>query len=350
MINLRLRQIPTLLMMLFLAACGAFADKHESIGGTGMLVVDTNPEPIKNKLNVYDSMARATKYNIDAEGRRLYRKAKSDTNKSEDYFDEGVGKLQQVAKALDFAITYATINLSSNNIFADNYVYETAARDLALEAIVTHNKAWFAKKNERALKKWEAQEQKIINLIDEKEKRNGSLVNEEYDYRKNQVVALMRLQEIKDGLVAEVSEYADLVKSGPLSPVLEGRKFYALENFDNDYSIVLFQETAYRNRKEFALLKEVENSLSFSQLRRNISNRYSPVSRLDVNGKTIEFDVYEDELYQKAKTVADNLVSAVNKYRKAKLPASEYLRVSAFEDLGVAVLTQVELYYQLVMQ
>ena len=113
---------------------------------------------------------------------------------------------------------------------------------------------------------------------------------------------------------------------------------------------MLFQETAYRNRKEFALAKEIEDSLSFSQLRRNVSGRYSPVSRLDVNGKTIEHDIYEDELYRKAMAIANDLVESTNAYKKSRVPAADYLRVSAFEDLGVAVLTQVEVYYQLVMQ
>ncbi len=357
MVSIRLYRFSALLAVFVLAACSILGGKNESSGGTGMLVVDTNPEPIKNKLNVYDSMARATKYNIDAEGRNLYRKINGDAPLLEKGIENYVNtlnksdnRLQKAADALDFSIVYATVVLSSNNVFADNYVYETAARNLALEAIEAHQKAWFAKKNERSVEKWVSQEQKIIDNIDGKEKKNGSLTNEEYDYRKNQIVALMRLKELKDSLNAEAIAYADLIRSDPVNPDLEGRKFYALENFDDDYSVVLFQETAYRNRKEFALAKEIEDSLSFSQLRRNVSGRYSPVSRLDVNGKTIEHDIYEDELYRKAMAIANDLVESTNAYKKSRVPAADYLRVSAFEDLGVAVLTQVEVYYQLVMQ
>lgn len=359
MLNVKLYRFSALLAVFALAACSVFGEKNESIGGTGMLVVDTNPEPIKNKLNVYDSMARAAKYNIDAEGRALYQEINDTKTPLQDKInigpynnplDKNSDKLQKAAEALDFAIIYATVNLSLNNAFSDNYVYETAARNLALEAIETHQKAWFANKNEKSVGKWVAQEEKIIKNIDNKENKIGSLTNDEYDYRKNQVVALMRLKEVRDALVAEASEYADLIKSDPLNPELEGRKFYALENFDSDYSVSLFQETAYRNRKEFALAKEIEDSLSFSQLRRNISNRYSPVSRLDVNNRTIEHDIYEEELYRKAQAIALNLIDSVNLYKKSKIPAADYFRVSAFEDLGVAVLTQVEVYYQLVMQ
>jgi len=38
------------------------------------LIFDANPEPAKGKQDVYDSMARAAKYNVDVVGNSLHKK------------------------------------------------------------------------------------------------------------------------------------------------------------------------------------------------------------------------------------------------------------------------------------
>jgi hypothetical protein len=64
MLNVKLYRFSALLAVFALAACSVFGEKNESIGGTGMLVVDTNPEPIKNKLNISTILRKVLQISI----------------------------------------------------------------------------------------------------------------------------------------------------------------------------------------------------------------------------------------------------------------------------------------------
>jgi len=246
---------------------------------------------------------------------------------------------------------YAAANLSGNQAYANHYFYESTGRHLALDAIKAHQDAWYAVRKEKELERWYRQEAKIVENLNKKEKKNTELTEAEYDYRKNQGVLLVKIEELINNLKLDVAEYANLVKLDPEELKIEGRRFYELENFDDEYSIEVFQESAVRNRKEFALAKEKMKRLPYSQVRRDISNRYPLVSRLDVNGLKVENEVYEQSLYDKAIKISRNLVKAVIEYKKT--PAVDVIRETrleeAFDELGAAVLTQVEVSYQLVL-
>ena len=140
--------------------------------------------------------------------------------------------------------------------YADNYFYEAAAQKLALQAIRSHQNAWYASRSIKDLDRLHKKEQKVVARLDAKEKKVGSLSDAEYDYRKNQEVLLLRISELRNSQQYLLQDYANLIKGDVEDVDLEGRRFYELENFDEDYSIELFQEAAVRNRKEFALIKE----------------------------------------------------------------------------------------------
>jgi len=99
----------------------------------------------------------------------------------------------------------------------------------------------------------------------------------------------------------------------------------------------------------FSLAKEFGQFLPYSQVRRYISNSYPPVARLDVNGVKVEYDIYKQELYDKAASIALELITLVNEYKNSKAPIKGGLLKRLFDEFGAAILTQVEVSYQLVM-
>lgn len=321
------------------------------------LIFETNPEMVKGKQNVYDSIARGVKYNVDLLATNLQKKIYNEKNDDPQILIQKIlknkvndeNKLIQAERLLDFSIIYAIANISDDPVFRGGYLYEIAAQHLTITAIKNHQNAWFALKNDRNLKRLQSSELKVVSNLKEKEQKNGTLSDRENDYLKNQALQLTKLSEMQNALAANVAEYAAFTKMEPKEVDLEGRKFYELENFDEDYSLRIFQEAAMRNRKEFALAKEYKQTQYYSELRREISNKYSPVARLDINGIKIENDVYEQELYEKAVNVAESLLNKINGYMQASKTNKQKYEKELFVDLGVALLTQTEINYQLVM-
>ncbi len=345
--------------VLLLCSC-AVSDSGKDVSGSSEdLVFTANPEPLKGKQDVYSSIARTVKYNVDAASHNLRKKIPSrEAAPESDALIKKVvnanvndeNKLATASRVLDFSVIYATVALSGSQPYVDNYFYESSSRHLALAAVRAHQDAWFAGKKIKQINRLERQEKKIVENLNAKEKRNGTLSPAEYDYRKNQEVLLLKLSELRENLEFMLVEYGQLAKADLQKVDLEGRRFYELEDFDKDYQIEIFQEAAVRNRKEFALAKEKVKSYAFSDVRRDISNRYPPVSHLDVNGLKVENDVYENELYDKAILIAANLLDAIGNLRQAKPGSDTYsvLQEKAFDELGAAILTQSEVSYQLV--
>ncbi len=345
--------------VILLAACSFNNGRTDAKIEAEELVFATNPEPAKGKQDVYASMARAAKYNVDVASHNLNKRIYgiSPNLKPQEIIDDVINAnindenlLYRASRVLEFAVIYATANLSDSRAYVDNYFYESSAKHLALAAIRSHQDAWFATRKSRELDRLARQENKIVENLKDKEKRNGTLTNAEYDYRKNQEVLLLKMAELRKNMSFTLVEYGELTKIDPQKAELEGRRFYELEDFDKDYTIEIFQEAAVRNRKEFALAKEKVKSYGFAEVRHDILEKHPLVSRLDINGLKVENQVYEQELYDKAIKVAKGLLSALAEYRGASADSSQKsgLQRNVFDELGAAILTQVEVDYQLV--
>ena len=359
MTNARILKFTAVSALFLLVACAVENGGRDAKIEAEELVFATNPEPARGRQDVYASMARAAKYNVDVASHNLHKKIynQNPNLRPEDIIDNVINsnindenKLYRASRVLEFAVIYAVANLSSSRPYVDNYFYESSARHLALAAIRSHQDAWFAARKIKELDRMARQEKKIVDALNAKEKRTGTLNAAEYDYRKNQEVLLLKMAELRKNLAFTMLEYGQLAKIEPEKIDLEGRRFYELEDFDKDYSIEVFQEAAVRDRKEFALAKEQVKSYAFSEVRRDISNRYPLVSRLDINGLKVGNEVYEQELYNKALKISNNLLNAVSEFKRAENGSTEQkaLRGKAFDELGAAVLTQAEVSYQLV--
>lgn len=334
-----------------LAAC---ASEKKPLGialKTNDLVVNGPVEALPSKVNVYNAMARAAKYNADVSAQNMLKKIYDEENPkkiAEGILYSGVDadKLYNAAKAMDFADIYAMSVLTDNQKYIENTLYAKSAQNLSVAAIKLHREEIFADKQIGQIDRLMKQQGKILKNLNDRMERSGDLTESEINYRKDLEVALNNLGEIKKQLEYVNSEYMQLLRTSDKKMELEGKRFYELDDFDKRYTVDVFQDSAVSNRREFTLAKEKLGSFNAAKARRQAFVDYPPVARLDINGLEIEDSRYEAELFNKAKRVIANLLTAVEAY-EAK-PTNENLKQKAFDELAALVMTQVELAYRLV--
>lgn len=317
-----------------------------------------DPEPVKGRMDVYTSMARTVKYNVDVVTQNMNKKVFSiDAGSSpkdviRKVLNVKAGKespLYDSLRALDFAVIYALAHLSDSRAYIDANMYAKTSQNLALAAIKAHKNALFAGKKIKEIERLMDKERKTLGELNKKLERVGSLTKNDLEYKKGLEVALLKLSEIRNNWISDEIEYARLVKSGNGKAELEGRRFYELEDFDAKMKVKQFQSSAFRNRNEFALSKELNRSYAYSEVEANLLKKYPEVERLEINGYDVKDPIYAEELENRAYKTADGLVNAVMEYQVAKkAEEKKYLRAKAFDELGIAVFTQVEVAFNVV--
>lgn len=354
-------RLSVILAMAALAACSVDKSSKNSEVYADTLVFASNPEPVKGRLDVYTTMARASKYNVDVATQNLKKKIYNQNPNlkpqevienivSSDVNDQS--RLFAASRVLEYVTIYAVANLESNPQFMDNYLYAKSAQHLAAAAIRVHQDAWFADRKLKETARLIRTEKKKSDELKSKLDRKGRLGSEELDYKKNLDVALLKLGEFQQAFAMNMAEYEQVAKVLPKDIKLEGRRFYELEDFDKNYTIEVFQEAAVRNRSEFALAKEKVKNYGVREVRHRVLHDYPLVERLDVNGLKVEHDLYEQALYEKVMTIARKLLDDIREMRQSKegSAARQSLQRTVFDDLAAAILTQVEVSYRLVEQ
>ena len=335
-----------------LAACSSGKNSLGQALQTNDVVFGGVPEKVSGKINVYNAMARAAKYNSDTAAhntlKKVYDSVENPRKIAEKILTAGQNKdkLYNAAKALDFADVYAMSILTDNQKFIEDMLYAKSAQNLTVAAIKLHREEIFAENELKEINRLSAPQEKILARLTAKMNSGDGLTEPEINYRKGLEVALSRLEEIRNQLVFARSEYAQMIRTSGKDLSLEGQRFYELDDFDKKYQLDLFQDSAVFNRREFSLAKEQMGSFNAAKARRQAYVDYPPVARLDINGLEIEDSRYEVALYNKVYHVTMNLLDAVEAYRVK--PSNEKLKQKAFDELAAAVLTQVELAYRLV--
>ncbi len=270
--------------LIFLAACtssGTNTDKQPAIAKEE-IIFTANPEPMGKKTDVYDSMARAVKYNVDQNVRNIRDKLSS-TSVKNILESSKESSLYDAAKVLDFSIIYAAFHLFNNTQAEIDYLYEKASENLALGAISAHKNALFADKKIKEIERLEAKEMRQVAELDKKQERRGGLSDEESLYKKEIEAALYRLNNLKTELSGLQQEYALLVKADN-NFALEGRKFYELEGFLKKYNIENFQRLALKKRFENKFVSDMGYSYNYNDVRNMVLDEYPETERLTING------------------------------------------------------------------
>lgn len=322
------------------------------------LIMAHNPEPIKEKIGVYTSIARGVKYNVDATNKDVSNKVLSPDpafnprdliQNMMNVKNGNDNPLYDSIRVLDYAVLYAMATLSNDRSFVDHNLYAKTAQSLALASIKSHKDALFAEKKTKEIGRMISKEEKKLKEVNDRLERNGKLSAEDLTYKKGLEVALLKLKELNNTLSMEAIEYANLIKTEPKNLKLEGRMFYELDDFDKNLTVKAFQSSAFRNRNEFAIAKEMGKNYAYVEVERNLIKKYPEIERLNINGYDVENSVYAENLQKRAYALALDLVDRTNAYKaNRKEDQQKPLKIRAFDELGMAIFTQVELAYNLV--
>ena len=335
-----------------LSAC---ASDKKSLGealNTNDLVASDVVESLPKTVNVYNAMARASKYNADVSAQNTLKKMYNGDENPKKIVDDILfahksgDKLVKAVKAMDFADLYAMSILTNNQKYVEDALYAKSAQNLSVEAIKLHRQEIFAANKVKEIDRIMNRYGKILKDLNARMDKNASLTADEINYRKNLEVALNKLAEIKNQLVFVRQEYVSLIKAKEKELRLEGKRFYELEDFDKRYTPDIFQDSAISNRREFSLAKEELGSFNAAKARRQAFVDYPLVARLDVNGLKIEDSRYENELFNKAQRVSINVLNVAEEYNNKS--SNERLKQKVFDELAALVITQVEVMYRLV--
>ena len=123
--NVRILSFFALTALLMAGACGSGSVKNSAKIEADELVFAFDPEPVKGKLDVYDSMARGAKYNVDVASRNLGKKideqsAAAAPQKIMDGIsaldDNGANRLYKASQVLEFAVIYGEAEAASGTV------------------------------------------------------------------------------------------------------------------------------------------------------------------------------------------------------------------------------------------
>ena len=340
-----------------LSACSSASDANKSKPVIDRADLSIKPEKITGKTDVYDSMARSVKYNINVTYPALKDKVFFNQAENPRQIVNSILKMKDPAqnpmydslRALDFSIAYALANLSDSEEFVSENLKAKSAQALALAAIKAHKDALFSSKKIKEIDRQVRRLQSDIKILNEKQDRIGVLNSEDEAYKKGLEVVVYKLSEIRKNLEESLIVYRQLVKSDEKKIDLEGRNFYELDNLDAKLTVGDFRKTAFKYRPEFMIQNELNKKYSYEQISQILRQEYPQVESLEINGYDAEKPVYIKELQQRADFQANYLVEKVWQYKNApNESAKKLLRMQAFEEMATAIMTQNEVAYNIV--
>lgn len=353
----------SVLLLLGVAACSKQPEKPQVQQNVNVPeMAFENAEPVKGKLNVYSSMARAVKYNTANNAQNMY-KTVFETNHNQkprevirtmlESHDGLENRLYSASRVLDYAVLYAASQLKEPGRTALDNVYSKTAQQLSLGAIKAHKNALYALKKIKEIDRMTARERKALSAINARQERNGVLSDEDLENKKGLEVFLLKAGEVKKSLQMDVKDYRDLIRvDANVKLALEGRPFYELEDFDKKNALETFQTAAVDNRRELDGARKNSRMYRAPQVKQAAIQAYPEIERLNVNGYGPKDKIYADSLYNRAITIAENLSDAVLAYTKVNGEKEPLKKKSAqtkvYDNLGIAILAQTEIDYNLV--
>ena len=340
-----------------LSSCGTATPPPDNSVKTQETFFVADPEPVKSRVDVYTSMARGVKYNINVVLPETRKKLAYDAQGNPRAVIDQVLNLKTEAenplydslRILDFAIAYAAMNVGDDAIRSEEILQDKVAQNLALASIKAHKDALFAEKQIKEVKRMMAKEQKQLDELNKKQERTGMLNSDDLEYKKGLDVAVYRLTKIVNALSQNIEDYRQITKIDTPKLELEGRRFYELEDLDAKLKVEDFQQSALTNRKEYALQNELNRKYAPAQFNDFMLDNYPEVERLRINGYNTEDPLYLKSLNERANKQARELVNKVLAYKQStKTSQKKMLREEAYEQMGTAILTQVEVAYDVV--
>ncbi len=344
-------------MLGLVLAVGACSAKEPLLLEESTPLIEAAPEQISGRLDVYNSMARGVKYNINTTIYNMKNKVEQVSPKLSaqevvrSVYSGEDNNLSEALRLLDFAIVYAMNVVEDSLTWKDEYLFEKSAQHLALMAIKAHEDTMFAEKKVRNIDRIARLENKQVDTLNEKLAKDGKLSEAEINYKKGLEVALYEQNQLRNQMMSEVTQYLRLIQGEPKKLDLEGRRFYELEDFDNKYTLDIFQNAAATNRKELMAAKKYGYNNDYQLMLNHVMSNYPEMEHLRINGVNIHDERYIRTLVDRARKVAENLIKITQSYRNTTIEMNkENVKNKLYQNLGDAIFIQVELAYNLVKQ
>lgn len=348
---------------LLLAGCTATPEKstdaveNAGVGGAHCVLMTSVPEEVDGKLNTYDAMARAAKYNAKPVSENMKQKIFSaNPNLSpKDIIDNVLNnpaqgsELYNGIRVLDYAIMYAGAYLADSQQQADDLILQRSAQSLAVAAVKVQGDVWIANRKIREINRMLDQQNKDLLAFEAYYRTVGKLSEEEQSYRSSLDVAIRKLKETRESLIASTLEYRKLVKDKSESLELDGRRFYELDHFEASLSEELFEQAALAGRPEFKSAKAQSKGYSFASINRYLAYHYDEVERLKLNGYKANNELYANALEKQAARAASSLIDAIVVLRTQTKPEDTFAQQDkVLDELAAAIMIQNRLAFEAV--
>lgn len=353
----------TVLLLLGAAACSGHDERPQTRQDAKVPEMEfETSEPVKGKLNVYSSMARAVKYNTANTAQNMHKTIFNENHNQKprevirmmlESHDGLENRLYSAARVLDYAVLYAASQVKEPGRTTLDNIYSKTAQQLSLGAIKAHKNALFALKKIKEIDRVAARERRALASINARQERNGVLSEEDLENKKGLEVFLLKSEKLKKALQMDVKDYRDLIRvDQDVKLSLEGRPFYELEDFDKKNVLDTFQTAAVDNRRELDGARRNSRMYRAPKVKQAAIQAYPEIERLNVNGYGPKDKIYTDSLYNRAVTIAENLSDAVMAYKNIDGEKEPLKKKSAetkvYDNLGIAILAQAEIDYNLV--
>ncbi len=315
-----------LFLTLLLNACSFFGEKI-NVEQQNNLVFDGIAEKSATKSDVYNSMARAAKYNVDAIANKMLKQIKearqqpAATKAYNVFYSESEQKNQTLDAALmslDKAVLFGRSVISESLEENDANVYKNVSANLALSAIALHKKAMFADRNEEKIRKIISKEEKVIKQLEEKEEKLGALNDQQREYLQRLREVTNVFKEIYNRYAAWMQDYDTMTKNRNKNIKLEGRRFYEISDFDVNMPDEKLFAIAMEKNDVFKLAKKENVKLNLQRIMSENVDLYPYVQKMAINGYTVKDEPMMKQLQIRAKKASEKLLTSAMAYERFK--------------------------------
>ncbi|MFI3241370.1 MAG: hypothetical protein R3Y43_02250 [Alphaproteobacteria bacterium] len=246
-----MKYLTTILTICFITTSCSVVKKKEAPTYTQLINLPNNPEVVANPFEIYNSMARAVKYNLD----RLLEEHEikiTEINTTEEEIKtpqqqitilteiENPTDIYQIYKALDAAILIKE-NTQNANI-------QHITQNLILAGINSYNKASFAKNKSVDLSRSETYYERRLDKLLSKEKGLVDTSKEEELEKQEIEVFLFNSKEMQELYQTNLTEFNQLEKADYTNVKFGSKKYFELKTFQNNLKLENFEELALKNK------------------------------------------------------------------------------------------------------
>lgn len=277
-----------------------------------------NPENPKEAIEVWSSMARAAKYNIEVAVDN-YTKKLSAAQQAKAPLDALAPFADETSGSNELFNTYKTLNLAILISQDDKKAhFQDVAQNLLLAGVSSYHQASFASKKKRDLDREINKKRKDIEALNKKEERINTLSPKDAENKKALEVFLVQIKELEEAFANDLAFFGNLEKVDMATTTFGSQRFFDGSNWDNSLTLENFEKIAQKNNKINNL--EVEKNELFKA--------FPEATRLSLNNMDYKNPLITQEIILKNNHIVTALLNkkiSINKAKVAQIELAYYM-------------------------